>query len=374
MPVKRSKTRYGLAILIVVAVAPVLVLRIKLPRSVSTGDRSSQAGGTATIATTTSNKPATPLPTKITAGVEATSIPDSGQVIAGIPCFAFEQLPAFAFTPDGSALMVRAKQAVQVFNLKTGALETSIKSDQMLRATALSPDGKTLAWALEDNTIQLVQVSDQAVLLTLSGHTDWVTKLGFTPGGDLLVSASHDHTLRVWNLSGEQVRSISTDALGIGISANGRLLATIPFDGPVALWDLATGEKIKDLGGYGGYDTSDAEFSMDGQYLAADLGSGLSLWKIADASVIWSGINSMAVAFSPDGQYLAFSNADNGNEVVLARPDGRYQRSIDAMQTPVWELTFSPDASLLAITDGTEIHVRTVNDGALVAVGKSACP
>ncbi len=373
MPAKRSKTRYGLAILIVVAVAPVLVLRIKLPRSVSTGDRSSQAGGTATIATT-SNKPATPLPTKITAGVEATSTPDSGQVSAVVPCFAFEQLPAFAFTPDGSALMVRANQAVQVFNLKTGALETSIKSGQMLRATALSPDGKTLAWALQDNTIQLVQVSDQAVLLTLSGHTDWVTKLGFTPGGDLLVSASHDHTVRVWSLSGEQVRSISTDALGIGISADGSMLATIPFDGPVALWDLTTGEKIKDLGGYGGYDTSDAVFSMDGQYLAADLASGLFLWKIADARMIWSGINSMAVAFSPDGQYLAFSKADNGNEVILASPDGRYLRSIDAMQTPIWELTFSPDSSLLSINDGTEIHVRTVNDGALVAVGKSACP
>ncbi len=376
MPAKRSRTRYVLAILIVVAVAAVVAIRVKLPGSPSRVDQPDQAGKTATIATTiTSIMPATPLPSKIAAGLDATATPISAQLDGAIPCFAFERLPAFAFVPDGSALMLRTDLAVQVFNLKTGSLEASIKSNQMLTATALSPDGQTLAWALQDNTIQLVRVSDQQVLHTLAGHTDTVTKLGFTPGGDILVSASHDHSVIVWSTAGEQLRTIQTDALGIGISHDGSMLATIPFDGPVALWDLATGEKIKDIGGYGGYDTSDAVFSPDGQLLAADLASGLYLWKIADASVIWNGVNSMAVAFSPDGQYLAFSNIDNGNEVILASADtGHYLRSIDAMQSPVWELTFSPDSSLLAITDGTEIHVRTVKDGAMVAVGKSACP
>ncbi len=362
-------------LVIVLVVAAAIALRIKLPWSLTLSNQYTHTVETSTAGPTMApTLPSTPPATSVAVNRIATSTPDSGQMSAGIPCFTFEQLPAFAFTPDGSALMVRNDLAVQVFNLGTGALETSIKSDQRITATSLSPDGNTLAWALQDNTIQLVRVSDQVVLLTLSGHTDTVTKLGFTQGGDLLVSASHDRSVRVWSLSGEQLRSIQTDALGIGISPDGSMLATIPFDGPVALWDLATGEKIKDLGGMGGYDTSDAVFSPDGKYLAADLAAGLSLWKIADASVIWSGINSMAVAFSPDGQYLAFSNSDNGNEVILASADGRYLRSIDSMQTPVWELTFSPDSSLLSINDGTGIHVRRVNDGAMVAVGKSACP
>ncbi len=124
-------------------------------------------------------------------------------------------------------------------------------------------------------------------------------------------------------MQGEELRSFqAVEALGIGISPDGSMLATVPFDGPVALWDLDTLEKIKDLGGYGGYDTSDAEFSPDGQYLAADLATGLFLWRISDASLVWNEVkNSMAVAFSPDGQYLAYSDVDDGNKVILASPD-----------------------------------------------------
>lgn len=57
------------------------------------------------------------------------------------------------------------------------------------------------------------------IMHTLSGHTDVLTKLRFTPDGHQLVSASHDHWLRVWNLHGEELRSIQPpgEVLGIGI-------------------------------------------------------------------------------------------------------------------------------------------------------------
>jgi WD40 repeat protein len=98
--------------------------------------------------------------------------------------------------------------------------------------------------------IQL-RISDQEVLHTLSGHTDMVTKLRFSPDGRRLVSASHDGWVKVWSLQGEELRLFQPpgEMLGIGISPDGRTLATVPFDGPITLWDLDTLEKIKDLGG-----------------------------------------------------------------------------------------------------------------------------
>jgi WD40 repeat protein len=230
---------------------------------------------------------------------------------------------------------------------------------------------------LDDNTIQLVRLSDQKVLQTLSGHSDMVGKLRFTPDGNLLVSASHDYWVKVWNLQGEELRNFQAgQVLGIAISPDGSVLATVPSDGPVALWSLDTGEKIKDLGGTGGYDTSDAEFSPDGQYLVADLVTGLFLWRISDASLVWNEVkNSMAVAFSPDGQYLAYSDVDAGNKVILASPDAaRVIRTIERMQGPVWELFFTPDSSLLSTTDGRKIHIWRVEDGMLLYIGKATCP
>jgi WD40 repeat protein len=267
---------------------------------------------------------------------------------------------------------------VQIFNLETVKEAGFLQAPKNIVAAALSPDGEILAWSLEDNTIQLLRVSDQEVLHTLSGHTGMVTKLRFSPDGSLLVSASHDYWVRIWNMQGEELRSFQPpgEVLGIGISPDGRLLATIPFDGPVALWDLDTLEKIKDLGGTGGYDTSDAEFSMDGQYLAADLATGLYLWRISDGELLWNEIkNSMAVTFSPDGRYLAYTDVDDNNKVFLSASDGsEILRSLEGHQAPVWGLFFSPDSELLVSTDGLEISIWDVEAGSLRYLGKAACP
>jgi len=292
-------------------------------------------------------------------------------------CFAPADMHAFAFMPDSTSILVRGNMGVQIFSLDTLKEASFLQAPKNIMTVALSPDGETLAWSLDDNTIQLLRISDQKVLHTLSGHTDMVTKLRFSPDGDLLVSTSHDYWVRVWNLQGEELRSFQAwEVLGIAISPDGCMLAAVPFDGPVALWDLDTLEKIKDLGGSGGYDTSDAEFSPDGQYLAADLATGIFLWRVSDASLVWNEVkNSMAVAFSPDSRYLAYSDVDNSNNVILVSPDGgRVIRPIERMQGPVWELFFSPDGSLLAATDGIDIHIWRVDDGSLLYNGKAVCP
>lgn len=217
---------------------------------------------------------------------------------ADVACFTPSDILPFDFMPDSQSILLRGMAGVQIFNLDPLQEERFLHAPQNILAVALSPDGETLAWSLEDNTIQLLRVSDQKVLHTLSGHTDRVTKLRFTPGSDQLVSASHDYWVRVWNLQGEELRSLQPpgEVLGIGISPDGSILATVPFDGPVALWDLDTLEKIQDLGGSGGYDTSDGEFSPDGQYVAADLATGLFLWRISVGELVWNEIkNSMTI-------------------------------------------------------------------------------
>ena len=125
----------------------------------------------------------------------------------------------------------------------------------------------------------------------------------------------------------------------------------------------------------GGYDTSDAVFSPDGEYLAADLATGIYLWRVSDGELLWNAVkNSMTVAFSPDGRYLAYSDVDDGN-VYLSSPDGaQILSTLGQMQAPVWELFFSPDGSLLAATDGVEIHIWQVEDGKLINIGKASCP
>ena len=293
-------------------------------------------------------------------------------------CFTPVDLIPLSFTPDSQILAIRTGSGVQLFNLKTMKEEKFIKSPKPIVAAALSLDGKTLAWSLEDHSIQLIQVSDGAVLQTLTGHTDLVSKLRYSYTGGRLFSGSHDGSVRIWDNQGKLLQAIQTngEVLGIGISSDGTRLATIPFDGPVELWDLIHYQNVSALAGSGGFDTSDAVFSPDGKYLAADLATGLFLWQLSDGKSLWKEPrNSLAVTFSPDGKYLAYADVNENNQVVLSSPDGsQVLRTIEGMQGTIWELFFSPDSSMLAGTDGSEIRIWQVENGKLLYIGKASCP
>ena len=255
--------------------------------------------------------------------------------------------------------------------------ETFVESPMPIFTAALSPDGQIVAWSLEDHSIQLIRVSDGKLLNTLPGHTDIVFKLRFSASGDRLFSGSHDGSVRIWDIDGHLLQVIQTngEVLGIGISSDGTKLATIPFDGPVELWDLRSYQKTSELGGTGGFDTSDAVFSPDGDYLAADLATGLFLWRLSDGKSMWEDLkNSLTVAFSPDGRYLAYADTD-ANKIILSSRDGAgVIQTWEAMQGTVWELFFSPDNSMLAATDGSEIRIWQADHGELLYVGKPSCP
>jgi len=306
--------------------------------------------------------------------------PPARQAEGGTPvCFSPRELLPFSFTPDSSRIMVRLSDGVQIFDLHSGQETAFLKASQPIISAELSPDGGTLAWSLEGGAIQLLRIADQQILHTQEGHPDTVFDLRFSPGGEVLYSASHDGWVRIWETQqGNLLPSIQAggEVLGMGVSPDGKMLATIPGDGPVQVWDLAENKVVAELMGTGGYDTSDAHFSPNGEYLAADLATGIYLWGVSDDELIWNEIkNSMAVAYSPDGQYLAYSDVDDNNKVTIATPDGAQTiLTIDGMQGPVWELFFSPDSSLLAATDGIDIRIWQVMDGELRFIGKPECP
>lgn len=277
-------------------------------------------------------------------------------------CFVSYPVPV-AFFPDGKRILLRGDLGVQVFNLETMQVESEIANPPEARLTAvtLSPNGEMVAWSLDDFSIQLVRITDQQVLATLQGHTNVVGKLLFAPDGERLYSASHDSWIKVWDQEGSEVSAFQptgaddfpSEVAGLGISADGSRLATLPYNGPVKLWSLPDFTLIRALGANGGYDYSDASFSPDGRRVAADTVNGMFLWETATGKELLGGnpgINSAAVTYSPDGRYLAYGLVDQSYHIVLAQPDG----------------------SLLA-SGGVELNIWRVEDGALLAVGKSDC-
>ncbi|HEX9091725.1 MAG TPA: hypothetical protein VF831_09565, partial [Anaerolineales bacterium] len=258
-----------------------------------------------------------PLPSD-TPTAAVTSVPS-------VACFTTYYDP-FAFMPGGHQLLVRAEKGVQIFDLDSMQEVKFILSPTNLNGpgVALSPDGAQLAWALEDGTLQVLRIADQSVMATFESGQAMPLKLEFSPAGDQVFSVSDEGSIKAWSLDGTLLDAFlpGFGLVNMGLSPDGSLLATIPADGPVRLWSTPDFKWVQDLGGTGGYDTSDVAFSPDGKYLAADLVTSLFVWSIPDATELMGTItptNSMAVAYSPDGRYLAYNNL---GDLVLSSPDG----------------------------------------------------
>jgi WD40 repeat protein len=76
---------------------------------------------------------------------------------------------------------------------------------------------------------------------TLTGHEDIVSRVTFSPDGQLLASASHDNTIKLWTREGNSSKP-SLDILAtvnwIMFSQDGQTLISSSDDGTIKQWDL----------------------------------------------------------------------------------------------------------------------------------------
>ncbi|KAI8909106.1 quinon protein alcohol dehydrogenase-like superfamily [Gorgonomyces haynaldii] len=66
-------------------------------------------------------------------------------------------------------------------------------------SVCFSPDGKQLASGSGDSTVRVWDLNTETPKHTLSGHTAWVQQIVWSPDCELLVSGSMDKTIRVWD-------------------------------------------------------------------------------------------------------------------------------------------------------------------------------
>jgi hypothetical protein len=62
-----------------------------------------------------------------------------------------------------------------------------------------SPDGARLLTTGYDRTARVWDAATGRVLLTLTGHTDWVSGGGWSPDGARLLTTGGDGTARIWD-------------------------------------------------------------------------------------------------------------------------------------------------------------------------------
>jgi RNA polymerase sigma factor (sigma-70 family) len=250
---------------------------------------------------------------------------------------------------------------------------------------AFSADGKLLATAGADGQVSLWEAATGRRLRVLEGHRRGLHALAFSPDGRRLASGGREQIVRVWDVAGGKEERALTCGPGrdpdkrveaLAFSRDGRLLAACDgHRGVVRLWEADTGREVRELAQRG---TVALAFAPDGKTLAAGGWEGpLVLWDVATGRRlrrIWppSGVATGrrprfilpvsepaivdTIAFSPDGRLLATGH--HGDAVYLwDAATGKLAREIKAEQQVTWCLAFSPDGAWLA-TGGLDGTVR----------------
>ncbi|OWA54461.1 WD repeat-containing protein 36 [Hypsibius exemplaris] len=90
---------------------------------------------------------------------------------------------------------------VNFWNFKSGKLVGSLKTASAVTAMQTFRDNSIAAVALNDCSIEIVDMDIRRITRTFSGHKDTITDMAFSPDSRWLVSASRDCSIRVWDLS-----------------------------------------------------------------------------------------------------------------------------------------------------------------------------
>ncbi|MBD2384723.1 protein kinase domain-containing protein [Cylindrospermum sp. FACHB-282] len=224
-----------------------------------------------------------------------------------------------------------------------------------VNAILYSPNGSTLATAGRDKVIKLWNASTGGVIHILTGHSDWVNSLAYSPDGKVLVSGSRDKTIKLWNVStGKEIRIFaaqSNSVCSLSYSPDGNTLASGSADKTIKLWNVSTGRVIFTLEGHSDSVLSLA-YSPDGKILASGSSDNtIKLWNVSTGKVILTLVGHCnwvrSLAYSPDGKILASGSSDSTIKLWNVST-GRVIFTLTGHSDSVPALAYSPDGKILA--------------------------
>lgn len=190
----------------------------------------------------------------------------TGAYLTGLQLFA--PIRAVAYDLTGQKIVTGSEKGATLWDLNGGGY--AFTTTAFVRDLALRPDGKHIALARKNKTVDIYDMNTRQKVRTLSAHGADVFAVGYSSDGAMLASASGK--LHLWKTSdGSLVRTIAahTGAVyDVTFHPTKPYVLTAGYDNSIKVWDVKTGALVQTLAGHTGpvYTIS---MSADGSVLAS---------------------------------------------------------------------------------------------------------
>jgi WD40 repeat protein len=190
---------------------------------------------------------------------------------------------SIAFSPDGKTVTAVASGYsgdLRIWDAASGRVVRTLRRPQRrdpdtggMHWVAFSPDGKTLAVAGTEGTIDLWDVPSWRITRTLAGHEGVVRRVVFAPDGKGLATGGDDGTVRLWDLMSGAIRRLPVpvpekSVRCLAFSPDGRTLASGSNEPVIRLWDTASGKEVRRISHQNQKIITDVAFTRDGRNIA----------------------------------------------------------------------------------------------------------
>ncbi|KAF2148075.1 hypothetical protein K461DRAFT_68107 [Myriangium duriaei CBS 260.36] len=267
---------------------------------------------------------------------------------------------AVVITQDRELLAsVSRNGIITIWDAKTGLCTSSLEIPDVSKL-AFSPDGEILAVASYETGLQLFGTSTGEQLQRFYDLDLMVGSLLFSPDGRTLATVTHNSRLRLWDVpTGTETLFTalrSAKASAIAFSPDGKVLASA-WNKSIWISDFQHEEHFKKIDGSGERITA-LSFSLDGKNIAGASCSALGnetiqLWStqtavpVSDLEECWGDLYFEIAFFSDDGRHIILG-AKNGIIQIRSARTGERTFEIAAHDDEISGIALSPHGDVLA--------------------------